>query len=72
MDNYRRVYQKVHRREPRVVHLFDDWYQVNGETVHRLTLFREITRLSDLAQRQRVNMADKSIVQRLINRLRTL
>lgn len=72
MDTYRRAYQSVHHREPYITHLSDDWYQVNGETVHRLTLFREITRLRDMAQTHRLIKTDKSVVQRLINRLRNL
>ena len=72
MDTYRRAYQSVHHREPYITHLSDDWYLVNGETVHRLTLFREITRLRDMAQRHRLISADKTVIQRLISRLRNL
>ncbi len=72
LDAYRRAYQMVHHREPHVVHLFDDWYQVNGETVHRLALFGEITRLRELSQKHRVSTTDKSVIQRLIARLRSL
>jgi uncharacterized protein YdaU (DUF1376 family) len=70
MDSYRRAFHLVHKREAHIAHMFDDWYQVNGETVHRLTLFREITRLRELAQKQRFGTADRSVIQRLINKLR--
>jgi hypothetical protein len=50
--------------------MFAEWYQVNGETVHRLTLFGEISRLRSLAQQQRLAKTDRSIVQRLIAKLR--
>lgn len=72
IESYQRAYQTIHHREPQVRHLFDDWYQVNGETVHRLALFGEITRLRDLAQKHRLAAADKSVIQRLIARLRSL
>lgn len=72
MDVYRRAYLTVHRREPHIAHMFDDWYQVNGETVHRLTLFGEITRLRDLAQQQRLTTAERGVIQRVIARLRAL
>jgi hypothetical protein len=69
IENYRRAYKQVHGKDPHITHVFAEWYQVNGETVHRVTLFGEITRLRGLAQRQRFP-ADKSIVQRLIAKLR--
>ncbi len=72
VDAFCRAYRLVHKRDPLITHLFDDWYRVNGETVHRLTLFHEITRLRDLAQNHRLMSADKSVVQRLIARLRNL
>jgi hypothetical protein len=70
MDNYRRAYKQVHGKEPHVTHVFAEWYQVNGETVHRITLFGEITRLRGIAQKQRLASTDKSLVQKLIAKLR--
>jgi hypothetical protein len=70
VENYRRAYKQVHGKEPHITHVFAEWYQVNGETVHRVTLFGEITRLRSLAQHQRLTSTDKSIVQRLISKLR--
>ncbi len=69
LENYRRAYKQVHGKEPHITHVFAEWYQVNGETVHRITLFGEITRLRALVQQQRLS-SDKSIVQRLIAKLR--
>lgn len=69
LENYRRAYKQVHGKEPHITHVFAEWYQVNGETVHRITLFGEITRLRALVQQQRLS-TDKSIVQRLIAKLR--
>ncbi|HEX2906082.1 MAG TPA: hypothetical protein VHO69_04435 [Phototrophicaceae bacterium] len=72
METFRRAYQTVHHREPLITHMFDDWYSVNGETVHRLTLFGEITRLRELAQKNNLLTSDKTVIQRLISRLRNL
>jgi hypothetical protein len=72
VDNYRRAYRSVHGREPAVRYMGNHWYFVNGETVHRLTLIDEIARLRDLSQKTHLGRADKSIIQRLINRLRSL
>ncbi len=72
IDSYQRAYRQVHGQEPHVAHLFAEWYQVNGETVHRVTLFGEISRLSGLAQHHRVKPTDKTLVQKLIARLRRI
>ncbi len=70
IEHYQRAYKQVNGQEPQVIHMFAEWYQVNGEMVHRLTLFGEISRLRSLAQQQRLAKTDKSIVQRLIAKLR--
>jgi hypothetical protein len=70
MEHYCRAYKMVHGNQPHITHISAEWYEVNGETVHRITLFGEITRLRGLAQQQRLAKTDKSLVQRLIARLR--
>jgi hypothetical protein len=73
VDAFQRAYHQIYGREAQVVHMFAEWYQVNGETVHRVTLFGEISRLRGLAQhqqQQRQSSTDKSVIQRLIARLR--
>jgi hypothetical protein len=72
VDTYRRAYETVHGRQPAVRYMGNHWYSVNGETVHRITLMEEIDRLSHLSQKQRIVSADKTIIQRLIARLRNL
>lgn len=72
IDSYQRAYRQVHGQEPHVTHLFAEWYQVQGETVHRVTLFGEISRLRGLTQHQRTITTDKTLVQRLIARLRRI
>lgn len=72
IDHYRRAYQQVHGQQPLVVHMFAEWYQANGETVHRVTLLHEISRLRVLAQEQRLQQMDRNLITRLIGRLRGL
>jgi hypothetical protein len=71
IQNYARAYKLVNNREPHIMHLTAEWYRVNGEIVHRLTLLGEITRLRHLAQKQKMINADKSVIQRLIAKLRS-
>lgn len=70
IEGYCRAYQQVYGRQPQIMHVFAEWYQVNGEMVHRVAIFGEITRLLDLYKRQRAQKTDKSMIQRLIAKLR--
>ena len=70
IEHYQRAYRQVHGRQAQAMHMFAEWYQINGEMVHRLTLFGEISRLRALAQQQRMAKTDRSVVQRLIAKLR--
>ncbi len=75
LEDYWQVFVMVYAQEPKVHYLGNQWYQVNGEPVHRTIMIREIDRLRDLAQLQRMNqkrtqLKEKSAVQRLIDRLR--
>ncbi len=73
VENYRRAYTVVNGREPFVRYMGNHWYNVNGETVHRSTLMEEIARLRNMSQRQHVaTKTDKSVIHRLIARLRNL
>jgi hypothetical protein len=73
VENYRRAYTVINGREPFVRYMGNHWYNVNGETVHRSTLMEEIARLRNLSQRQTiVANTDKSVIHRLIARLRSL
>ncbi len=54
VDAFQRAYKQVYGREAQVVHMFAEWYTVNGETVHRVTLFSETVRLNDLAKQQAI------------------
>ncbi|MEP7290696.1 MAG: hypothetical protein ABI835_02885 [Chloroflexota bacterium] len=73
VENYRRAFTSINGREPFVRYMGNHWYNVNGETVHRSTLMEEIARLRSLSQRQNIKAnTDKSVIQRLIARLRSL
>jgi hypothetical protein len=74
IDGYERAYKSVYGRTPNIQHVGGQWYYVNGETVHRLALMAEIGRLREqMQQRQsRYQPEDRSVVQRLIARLRGL
>jgi hypothetical protein len=54
VDAFQRAYRQIYGREAQVVHMFAEWYTVNGETVHRMTLFSEIARLNDLVKQQAI------------------
>jgi hypothetical protein len=69
-DNYCRAFEKVNGRQPQIRHLGGPWYYINGETVHRVAVLAEITRLRDLVRRP--NMGDKGMIQRLIDKLRRI
>lgn len=70
--SYRSVFRQLHGCDPHIRHMGGQWYDVNGEMVHRLALMTEISRLSDIVRRQRRTNTDKSMIQRLIGRLRGL
>jgi hypothetical protein len=69
-EGYMRSYHALYGRQPSVRHMGGYWYQINGEIVHRTTLTSEMFRLRKLAQQQKP--IERSIVQRLITRLKSL
>ena len=74
VESYGRAYRKVHGRYPRVRHVGGQWYCVGDETVHRLTLVTETKRLHEEARHLNAfaTNPNRSVVQRLIARLRAL
>lgn len=72
LEHYRLAYLRMNRREPVARYLGNNWYHVNGETVHYLTLEMEVRQLQDLARRQSLQRANGSVIKRLIDRLRAL
>lgn len=65
VEAFQRAYSQVYGREAQVVHMFAEWYTVNGETVHRMTLFSETARLRDLAKQQQEQQQQQFIEQLL-------
>jgi hypothetical protein len=79
MQDYLDAFWAVYGQEARILFLGNQWYQVNGQPVHRTVIQGEIERLRDLAELQRMNnnrpqlqKTQKSAVQRLISKLRRL
>jgi hypothetical protein len=70
IENYRRAFKSVNGKEPHVRYAGNYWFFVNNEAVHQAMLVREIARLRDLAQKQTLLSADRSVIHRLIARLR--
>ncbi len=71
-ESYERIYREVNGVPPTIRHVGGQWYYVNGETVHRSALIMEITRLQEMAEIQRRTRTDRSVIQRLISRLRRI
>ncbi|RMF80211.1 MAG: hypothetical protein D6737_08820 [Chloroflexi bacterium] len=71
-ESYQRLYQQVNHRPIEIYYLSNQWYRVGHETVHRSTLLGEITRLRQVAVRKHVQSTDKSLVKKLIDKLRGL
>ncbi len=73
-EGFKSAYRQVHHREAQVVHMFAEWYQVNGETVHRIILFQETARLLAIVRQQEAQkpkpQVERGVIQRLIARLR--
>ena len=72
VESYQRAFRSAHGRDPQVRYMGNHWYHVNGETVHRLTLIEEIGRLEQMERISQPPRMDKSIIQRLIARIRSL
>ncbi|MBE2269688.1 MAG: hypothetical protein IAE80_15735 [Anaerolinea sp.] len=72
VENYKKAYLVINGKEPSIRYVGNQWYSVNGETVHRVTLLEEIARLRELSNKQSLQQTPKSVIQRLISRLKAL
>jgi hypothetical protein len=70
VDGFSQAYQQVYKKCPTVRYMGNAWYQVNGELLHRAFMLQETARLHDLARQQRAHTADRSVISRLIAKLR--
>lgn len=72
LDHYIGAYRKVNGKQPSVRYVGGPWYVVNGETVHRIMLLTEIQRLHQEAHHRTFAPPNRSMIQRLITRLRNI
>ena len=72
MADYIDAFEDVYSRTPIVRYMGNQWYQINGETIHHTLLVSEITRLRDLAQLQRKRTTRRGLIDRLVNKLRSM
>jgi len=72
VTEYTNAFWRVYTQEPRIYYMGNQWYQVNGNPLHHSILVQEIARLNDLANMRHAEAHKKSMVGRLIKRLRGL
>lgn len=70
INAYHRAFEQVNGRAPNIRHVGGHWYYVNGETLHRVALMGETLRLRQEAKNQRAVNSERSIITRLIAKLR--
>ena len=75
IDRYHSVYRLVYGQHPRADYIGNQWFEINGEMVHYRMFVDEIDQLRDLAYKKRRRdsaKSNKSLVSRLINKLRLM
>ncbi|MDZ4770243.1 MAG: hypothetical protein SGJ24_14025 [Chloroflexota bacterium] len=70
IETFKVAYVKVNACDPLIAYRGNQWFVVNGEPVHRQMVIREIARLRGMAQRQTLKSTDRSMLMRLIDKLR--
>ncbi|MEO1443097.1 MAG: hypothetical protein AAFV33_22030 [Chloroflexota bacterium] len=68
--HYERLFKMFYGKQPRIRHMSGDWYQVNGEIVHRDLVEAEIDHLKTLCRKHR--RVEQNVVKKLIARLRNM
>ncbi|MGQ9909572.1 MAG: hypothetical protein ACUVS2_12120 [Candidatus Flexifilum sp.] len=48
LDQFIELHERVYGRQPSVRYMGNHWYSIDGETVHRATIFAEIERLTEI------------------------
>ena len=72
-DSFRRAYKEFYGHDVNVVHCAAEWYQVNGEYVHRITMLQSLEHLREMQRARQAAAEDKrSTVRRLIAKIRGL
>lgn len=72
VEGYYHVYNLVYGHAPQIRYVGNQWYEVNNELVHRTDLMTETARLHLLAREKQRRNTDKSMISRLISKLRGL
>ncbi len=74
VEAFCQAYRVVNGREPSVRYMGNQWYNVNGETVHRAMIIDEIERLRAFTPPPMIKRVpqDRSMIQKLIARLKGL
>jgi hypothetical protein len=58
LDQFIELHERVYGRQPSVRYMGNHWYSIDGETVHRATIFAEIERLSELIRARAAEQAE--------------
>jgi hypothetical protein len=72
VEQFTRAYDSAYNCKPSIRYMGNHWYSVNGETVHRVTIMQEIAHLRDLSSRRQLINTEKSLIHRIIDRLKRL
>ena len=72
VEGYWRAYQLVYGHKPTVRYMGNQWFNVNGQMVHRSFMLSETTRLTGMARLRNRTQADKNVISRIIAKLRAL
>lgn len=70
VEDYREAFQRVYGQEPRIYYMGNRWYQVNGKPLHHTVLVVETERLHDLANMRYAQERKRSVIGRIVKRLR--
>lgn len=72
LDDFKERYYQVYGRRAAVDYVGRDWYRVNDESVHKVTLLHESERLRDLLRAKAAPKPPAPLLVRFIERLRRL
>lgn len=71
-QEYVHLYKMVHGQTPTIRCVSKQWFYIDGQTVHYRVVTDEIRDLRQHARHLHKQRTDKSLVKRLINRLRRM
>ena len=71
-DSFRRAYKDFYGRDVHVIHCAAEWYQVDGEYVHRMTILQSLEHLREMLRARSTRDDKRNAVRRLIAKIRGL